>query len=141
MNESLPMSRRSCELGSTQPEPDGPPARQSVPHGAPAVSEGGRPGADALMTRPFLRSSDDCQIPRWDAHSPRRVAGRVPPRHGPSVPSSMEGVPMPPNQRTDLLLEASREAARRLQALTPHTPEWIEAQRDLVRRRAHYWDE
>jgi hypothetical protein len=48
---------------------------------------------------------------------------------------------MPQNQLAELLLEASREAGRRLQAQAPHTPEWIQAQRDLVRIRADYWDE
>lgn len=48
---------------------------------------------------------------------------------------------MPQNQLAELLLEASHEAGRRLQAQTPHTPEWIQAQRDLVRIRADYWDE
>jgi hypothetical protein len=48
---------------------------------------------------------------------------------------------MPQNQRAELLLEASRQAAERLQAQTPRTPEWIDAQHDLVRIRAAYWNE
>jgi hypothetical protein len=48
---------------------------------------------------------------------------------------------MAQNQLAALLLEASREAGQRLQAQTPHTPEWRQAQRDLVRIRADYWDE
>ena len=48
---------------------------------------------------------------------------------------------MAQNQLAELLLEASREAGRRLQAQIPHTPEWRQAQHDLVRIRADYWDE
>jgi YD repeat-containing protein len=48
---------------------------------------------------------------------------------------------MPENQLADLLLEASRQAGKRLQAAIPDSPEWVQAQRDLVRLRADYWEE
>ena len=43
-------------------------------------------------------------------------------------------------KQTELLLDTSRAAERRLEEATPRTPAWRQAQRDVVRGRVEYWD-
>ena len=43
-------------------------------------------------------------------------------------------------QQTDILIDTSRAAERRLEQATPRTPEWAQAQRDVVRGRVEYWE-
>ena len=43
-------------------------------------------------------------------------------------------------QQTDILIDTSRAAERRLEQAIPRTPEWAQAQRDVVRGRVEYWE-